>query len=570
MSQLRAWHRAPGAEPRTAPFFKKLNAFILRDGEFSLSTFVDLVADVYGERTVLFLEGPSACFSAKTLSYNEARRFVERAAGALAGRGVKKGDRVVLFMGNSVELGLLAFAVMRLGAVVIPVNAQYRSAEVDYIITHSRAGTVITDATTRSSVSPGAPGLTAVRNWLDLDPKAPSPFESLSSLLAAAAPAPPAPLADDDPVGIFYTSGTTGHPKGAVLTNKGFMFHIRRSLRMGTLIPKRNIHAILHALPLTHIMGFLVFMAFFCSGSPIVFLGGFEAGKAIEAIERYGITLFVGVPAMYGMILQEKIPNGALQTMRVMVSAADVLPPEWAERIRQLASRPFLGLFRKRPIFAEFYGQVETTGVTCAKLSLPFVKYDAGCVGRRMPGVEVKIIGADGKEVRKGEVGEVVVKGDNVLQGYWGSAEQKDVFTADGWFRTGDLAKKGSLGFFYFVDREKDMIKSGGYSIFTREVEELLMSHPQILEASVFGIPHAVKKEIPVAAVRLKPGESVAGEEIVEWAKQHIAPYKSPRKVVVVDDFPRGSTQKILKKELKRLYAHLGEALREEAAAKAS
>lgn len=555
MGRLRAWHDIPGAVPRTAPFFRKLDRLVFRSGSVSMANFADRLAEVYEDRTVLFLEGSSSLADGRCLSYRDVAGLVGRLSAVLAAQGVQRGDRVVLFCRNGVETPLLSYAAMRIGAIAIPVNPMYRASEIRYILEHSHAAAVVSDASTRGEIEAQRAALPFVRAWLDLEPDVPAPFKPLPSLLAEAPPVPPpAALAEDDPVGIFYTSGTTGQPKGAVLTNKGFLFHLRRSFRLSTLIPKRNIHASVHALPVTHIMGYLVFLAFLASGSPIVFLPAFDAARVIEVISRYGVTVFVGVPAMYGMILRDSIPGGVLQTIRVFVSAADVLPPQWAEEIRLRARRRYLWFFRRRPMFAEFYGQVETTGVTCVKLSLPFMRYDVGCVGRPMPGVEVKIADAQGREVKKGEVGEVVVKGDNILKGYWGREDREGVFTPDGWFRTGDLAKRGSLGFFYFVDREKDMIKSGGYSIFTREVEDLLMRHPGVAEAAVFGLPHEVKKEIPVAAVILKPGAEVTPDALVEWAKAQMAPYKAPRRVFFVDDLPRGSTHKVLKKELKQRY----------------
>lgn len=583
MGQLRAWHASTGADAHTASWLRKFHRLILTFSRLSMADFADHLASIYGTRTALFLEShapqsterpslasldapradpprsPPPLLGRSACSYLDLVDFIHRASAVLARKGIVKGERVILFTSNRVEMPLLAFACMRLGAIAIPVNPQYRSSEVEYIITHSRARTIVTDAHTRSYIPQGEEISALILNRIDLEPDTPAGFESLHDLLRDSGPVPaPVQLADEDPVGIFYTSGTTGHPKGAVLTNRGFLFHVKKSGRIGTLIPKRNIHAVLHALPLTHIMGFLVFLSFLCSGSPIVFHSTFQPPAVLEAIERYGVTIFVGVPAMYGLLLKETIGPAVLQTIRLFVSAADVLPAEWAEKIRQHAERRYFLFFRRKPMFAEVYGQVETTGITCIKLSLPFVNYDAGCVGRRMPGVEIKIVDSDGREVKKGEVGEVVVKGDNVLKGYWGMESGTEIFTSDGWFRTGDLARKGSLGFFYFVDREKDMIKCGGYSIFSPEVEHLLMQHPKVGEAAVFGIPHPVKKEIPVAAVIPKPGQSLAGEELVEWAREHMAPYKSPRRVFVVESLPRGATQKVQKKELKQRYAHVG------------
>lgn len=534
------------------PYFRKFKALTLEHASITMATFLDVLAGVYGDRTCFMCEDDG-----REISYRQARDFMNRAGYVLKRHGIQPGDRIVVCTSNRIELALICYAVMKIGAIAVPLNFMFKAGEIRYIVENCGARAIVTDAEVFEDNIRDRGSIPGVETWIFLGDSPPAGCISLVKEMAGAPGSlDPHPLGDDDVVGIFYTSGTTGFPKGAMLTNKGFLKQIvRRATWVTGMLWTTGMHTVYHALPLSHMMGFAVTLIMICSAVPIVFSKRFDPQKTLSVIGRRGITIFVGVPAMYAMMLREHPETYNLTSIRAWGSAADVIPLDHIRTFQGLARRPFLGLFRIRPFFVEYYGQVETSGITCIKITPPFRAYKTACVGVRLPGVKLRITDESGKTLGRGKIGELMVKGDNVTKGYWGRQDAASgAFMNDGWFHTGDLARKSLFGFLYFVDREKDVIKSGGYSIFSREVEEELMKHPKVADAAVIGVPHEVKGEVPVAAVVLRAGEGAAPEEILEWAKENIAFYKAPRQVRIVPELPRGMTLKVQKKDLKKLF----------------
>ena len=270
--------------------------------------------------------------------------------------------------------------------------------------------------------------------------------------------------------------------------------------------------------------------------------------------------MFIGVPAMYRMLLEAGAEDRDLGSIRVWASGADVMPPELARRFQRMggsATIPGTNRSVGEALFVEGYGMVEVGGAVATRLSPPFVPLPLGdALGITLPGYRTRVVDDDGRDVPAGTVGELWVRGPGVLDGYHGNPEASAAaVTPDGWLRTGDLARRGPLGLLVFAGRKKDVIKNGGYSVYAVEVEASLCQHPDVLEAAVVGLPDERSGEVPAAAVRLRPGATTTAEDIVTWAAGAMAPYKAPRRVVVVDDLPRTGTTKVQKDGLRPLFA---------------
>jgi acyl-CoA synthetase (AMP-forming)/AMP-acid ligase II len=269
--------------------------------------------------------------------------------------------------------------------------------------------------------------------------------------------------------------------------------------------------------------------------------------------------MFIGVPAMYRMMVEAGAEERDLRSVRLWASGADVMPEELIRKFKKMgaiATLPIVGASVGEAAFVDGYGMVELGGGVAVRFSLPMMNLPiASNVVSPLPGYKLRVIDEDtGDDVRMGQVGELVVKGPGVMKGYHGKDDAtKETITEDGWLRTGDLARKGPLGLVEFAGRKKHVIKHGGYSVFAVEVERTLEEHPAVVEAAVIGLPDERKGEIPVAVVRLSDGD-VKEKELVDWAREHMADYKAPRQVKVVDEMPRTGTEKVQKDELLKLF----------------
>ena len=449
-------------------------------------------------------------------SYAVAADQVARWAGAVAGR-VEPGERVVLALPNTYDLLLACLAVSRAGALPVPVNDRMRPDEVEHVIDDSGAHLV-------------------VRDLADLDGAAP---------LAEAVAADPGDVA-----ALFYTSGTTGKPKGAELTHRALI----GAVNAGAANPDwlRRDEAVV-GLPIAHIMGFAALVGLACAGIPVYFLPRFRPTDVLDALEARKSSLFIGVPAMYRMMWEAGAAERDLSSVRVWISGADAMPPDLAAeflRMGATAHLPLVGAVGDA-LFVEGYGMVETGGAAAAKLSVPVL----GDSLLPLPGYSFRIVDELGHDVSPGAEGELWMKGPGVLKGYWGSPEATaDAVTADGWLRTGDLVRKGMLGTATFAGRKKDVFMHGGYSVYAREVEAALEEHPAVLEAAVVGLPDDVKGAVPAAAVRVDGDADLSPDDLVAWAAGRLSSYKAPQRVLFVDDLPRTGTTKVQKKEVTALF----------------
>jgi long-chain acyl-CoA synthetase len=464
------------------------------------------------------------------LSYAQLDEASARVAGLLEDRGLEAGDRVGIMLPNVHYFPICYYGVLRAGGVVVPMNVLLRRREVAFYLKDPDAELVFAWDGFKDDAQGGA---------RDADAEcvivSPGAFEQE---LAEYEPKPEvAGTADDDTAVILYTSGTTGTPKGAELTHANL---IRNSQVSRSLFDLGAETVVLGALPLFHSFGQTCGLnATIGAGGTLTLIPRFDPAKALEIIQRDNVNVFEGVPTMYGAILhlpdRERYDTSSL---RFCASGGAAMPVELL--------RGFEEAFNCKVL--EGYGLSETSPV--ASFNHPDKEQKPGSIGTPVEGVEMRVVDEDGNTVPVGEVGEIAIRGHNVMKGYWKRPDATDEVIRDGWFHTGDMGIVDGDGYFFIVDRKKDMIIRGGYNVYPREIEEVLYEHPAVREAAVLGIPHDQMGEEVAAAVALKDGEDVSAEELQEYVKQQVAAYKYPRWIWFVEDLPKGPTGKILKREI--------------------
>jgi long-chain acyl-CoA synthetase len=489
----------------------------------NLAANLDATISEHGDRPAIKLDDI-------TLNYAVVDQAVARAAGLLRAAGVQPGDRVGIMLPNVPYFPFLFYGAMRLGAVVVTMNPLLKEREVAFYLSDSGAQMLVAWHQFEDAARSGAEDANA--ETIIVQPG------SLEERLGAAEPVPDTAERDDDGTAvILYTSGTTGTPKGAELTHGNLT--AAAEIAVG-LVDKGADDVTLGALPLFHVFGLTSGLESSVNvGACLTLLPRFDAGKALEMVERDGVTTFLGVPTMYAAILHHE-GGEAFDTssLDLCVSGGAAMPVE--------ILRAFEEKFECKIL--EGYGLSETCGI--ASFNRPDRERKAGSIGIPVPGVDMKVVDDDGNEVAQGEVGEILIRGPVVMKGYWNRPDATADTLTDGWLRTGDMARVDEDGYFFIVDRKKELIIRGGFNIYPRELEEVLYEHPAVREAAVVGLPHDSLGEEVGAAVALKPGEQVEPDEIRAYMKERVAAYKYPRVVWFVDDLPKGPTGKILKREV--------------------
>jgi len=531
------------------------------DRSVTFGNFMDKLAETYGDKTCFILDRPLrySFMPGERHSFEQWREYTDRVANVLANDlGIRKGDRVVVDMSNRMEIPFTCFALMKIGAVAVPLNFMLTGKEIAYIASDAGAKFMITDRPVFEFQIREQSAVPCIEKWAVMEKAEglPGEFVELAPLIEAAPST--FPVQDKDPedvVGIFYTSGTTGFPKGAMMTSKSLLTAQRIT---AALVPATANDVGLMALPLAHLFGFGLTLISLSGGLTGMFIRSFDPHRILSGIQDSKATIFVGVPAMYSMLLEAGLDSYDLSSVRIWGSSADAMPDEIAIEFRK-RGRLKVGPLDFDSIFIDAYGMVELSSMTCMKMPLPGITFPPKCVGFPVPPIRVRILDEDGRKVKTGEVGELAVKGPCVMKGYWAKPEETAAQMVNGWFRTGDMAKKDRIGRVYFADRKKDVVKSGGYSVFSVEVEQEILEHPDVLEVAIVGIPHPTKKEAPVAICVLEEGAAATSDDIHEWCRDNIARYKSPRAVIVIssEEMPRTPTLKILKRELRDRYKDL-------------
>jgi long-chain acyl-CoA synthetase len=466
------------------------------------------------------------------ISYDRLDELTAQLAGLLRARGITAGDRVGIMLPNVPQFAVAYYAVLRIGGVVVPMNVLLKRREVSFYLSDPEASLVIAWHGFADAAQTGA-----AEAGVDCLIVTPGEFER--ELADAEPNAEVAQRAGDDTAVILYTSGTTGTPKGAELTHSNLKRNVDVSIGLFTI---GEGDVILGALPLFHAFGQTCGLnTAIAAGACLTLIPRFDAAKALAIIERDRVDVFEGVPTMFSALLHDPAADTTdVSSLRVSVSGGAALPVEVLRSFEE----------RFGCVVLEGYGLSETSPV--ASFNHPDRERTPGSIGTPVEGVELKLIDDDGNEVGAGEVGEIAVRGHNVMKGYWRRPEATaEAIDADGWFKTGDMARVDEQGRYFIVDRKKELIIRGGYNVYPREIEEVLYEHPAVREAAVIGIPHAELGEEIGAAVALKPGAEATPDELRAHVKEQVAAYKYPRHVWIVDELPKGPTGKILKREIK-------------------
>ena len=491
----------------------------------SLAQLLTDTASKHGDRPALKLDE-------QVVTYDLLNEGAGRVAGLLKERGLEPGDRVGVMLPNLPYFGLVYYGVLRAGGVVVPMNVLLKGREVGFYLADSGARHLFAWKDFVEAAEDG--GHTAGAEVIIV---APGEFEQL----LARAPRAIENVERDssDTAVILYTSGTTGTPKGAELTHQNMLDNCLYGGADLMRVSERDV--ILGALPLFHSFGQTCCLnTAVRAGACLTLIPRFEPGKALEIIQRDNVTLFDGVPTMYHAMLNH--PDGErrdVSSLHTCVSGGSAMPVE--------VMRCFEEAFEC--IVLEGYGLSETSPV--ASFNHPDRERKPGSIGTPISGVEMKVVDAHGHALPCGEVGEIVIRGHNVMKGYWNRPDATAEVLKDGWLYTGDMARIDEDGYFFIVDRKKDMIIRGGYNVYPREIEEVLYEHPAVLEAAVVGVPDEAMGEEVGAAIVLRPGTNGDAEDIRSFVKDRVAAYKYPRRIWFADELPKGATGKLLKRDIK-------------------
>ncbi|MDT4943159.1 MAG: long-chain acyl-CoA synthetase [Pseudonocardiales bacterium] len=465
-----------------------------------------------------------------TLTYAMLDGATQHVAGLLAEHGVRPGDRVGIMLPNVPHFALLYYGVLRAGSVVVPMNPLLKEREVAYYLGNSGAKLIFAWQAFADEAEAGAKLAGAEVVVVD-------PVGFVNVVGSAQAVPGVVDRDDEDTAVILYTSGTTGQPKGAQLTHRNLLRNVE--IAVGDLIGVSADDVVFGGLPLFHVFGQTCGLnAAVAVGATLTLLPRFDAKAALDVLVRDGVTVFQGVPTMYvALVNHPDRDDYDLSALRVCVSGGAAMPVE------------VMTAFEKAfgCVVLEGYGLSETS--PAASFNLPD-KRRAGSIGIPVSGVEFRLVDDLGADVEPGAVGEIAIRGHNVMKGYWDKPEETANAIRDGWFFTGDMARQDEDGFYFIVDRKKDMIIRGGYNIYPREIEEVLYEHDAVAEAAVIGTPHPELGEEVAAVVALKPGATATAEELRDYVKAKVAAYKYPRHVQIVDALPKGPTGKILKREI--------------------
>jgi long-chain acyl-CoA synthetase len=517
---------------------------------YNLATLLETSAKNYPEREAIVFPA-----TGRRMTYAEVDMVANMVANFLVSKGIQPGDKVALSCPNLPYFSLVYWGILKAGGTVVPLNVLLKGREVAYHLDDSDAKAYFCFEGT-AELPIGQEGFAGFQETpgcelfvaITADLMAESPFEGTQTfgqiLGGMEGTFDSVQTDEDDTAVILYTSGTTGQPKGAELRHRNMRDNAQLGAEMFG-VSADDPHTFLCVLPLFHSFGQTVIQngsaAF---GGTVVMLPRFEAESALELMKSEKITFFAGVPTMYWGLLHaagETDVSTIKDTLRLAVAGGSALPVEVHKDFEKKFGVTIL----------EGYGLSETSPV--ASFSPFGEEVRVGSIGKPVPGVEMKLIDPeswDEVEWSEDAIGEIAIKGHNIMKGYYGRPDATDEAIKDGWFRSGDLGRRDADGWYYIVDRSKDMIIRGGYNVYPREIEEVLMTHPDVSLAAVIGVPHDSHGEEVKAVVILNDGAEVTEDELVEWGKHEMAGYKYPRIIEFVPSLPMTATGKILKREL--------------------
>ncbi|NJM41300.1 MAG: long-chain fatty acid--CoA ligase [Anaerolineae bacterium] len=517
----------------------------------NLSTIIETHAKFRGSREAIVFPPTNT-----RLTYMQLDMMSCQVANALISMGIQPGDKVALTCPNLPYFPIIYFGILKAGAVVVPLNVLLKPREIAYHLINSDAKVYFCFEGTQElpTGSMGKAAFDEVATCEDFvimtsNPASPSPFEgvhTLGQLLATQTSVfDTIQRSPEDTAVILYTSGTTGQPKGAELTHNNMLMNaiVSRDLHgIGSL----EIPNMLVVLPLFHSFGQTCQMnAGLYNGGRIVLLPRFEPKSVLETMAIEEVTHFSGVPTIYWALLNYVLQNNfdlskSTKSLKLCSSGASAMPVELLNQFDKTFGVTIL----------EGYGLSETSPVaTFNQLDLP---RKIGSIGLPIQGVDIRIVDATGNDVATDELGEIVIRGHNIMKGYYKNPEATKAAFRDGWFYSGDVGRKDANGYIYIVDRVKDMVNRGGFSVYPREVEEVIATHPQVSLVAVVGVPHEVYGEEIKAYVIRKKDAQLSESELIEWCKDTMASYKYPRQIEFRDSLPMTATGKILKRELQQ------------------
>ena len=470
---------------------------------------------------------------------------------------LRRGEPVAIYRTNNRECFHWFLAVIRAGGIAVPLNPLLSRAEVSRILAESGTEILVTDKTVFERTILDRASL-PVRTWIQSDDE-PETLEGFVRVGERDESFPPdviEPIAIEPAatVAVFYTSGTSGFPKGAALSSNALLGARASTVLAGLFLGAKDLALI--ALPWSHIMAVSIALNGMIAGIPGCFLDRFEVASALRVVERFGVTTFVGVPEMFARLVNSDPEAAQLKSVRVWLSASDHLPSEVRLRLRQHGALLRLpGGLRIPPVLLNGYGMVELGGLAMMGIEFSLVP-GSGDLCFPVPPFRIRVVDEHGSRVRAGVAGECQIRRRGVAPYYW-KHRADGLLTQDGWVRTGDLATRNRLGMIRIVGRSKDVIKSGGYSVYVRELEEAMLAHPDVARAVAFGLPHPEKGEVPAAAVELREGARVIESDLLTWCRNQLAGYKAPRRIWIVEvgGLPRNENGKMLRRVLRDRFA---------------
>ena len=515
-------------------------------GQTTLAELIEDVAREDGERTAII-------FQDQPISYAQLDALVERAADGLAARGVAQGDRVALLLPNIPPFIVAYYAVARLGAIAVPLNLLYKADEIAYVLNDSEAKALIAFEGFYAQAAEAVKRAPSVEQVVVVGQgdasTCPEGTTAWSALVDGSAPKRrAATVRPEDVAVVCYTSGTTGRSKGAMLTHRNFIANCEQcDQAKGFAFGESD--RILLVLPLFHIFAMNVGMnAGLRGGSTLILIVRFEPLPVLEQIQRHRATIFLGAPPMYvAWVNTPQLGDYDLSSLRMVVSGAAALPVQILRRFEEVTGVQIM----------EGYGLTETSPVSHGNFAAPKGSRP-GTIGWPIPGMECRLVDDQDNDVGPGQEGEIVLRGENVMAGYWRKPAETAEAMRGGWFHTGDIATVDEEGYYAIVDRKKDMINAGGFKVWPREVEEVLFRHPAVREAAVVPMPDEYVGERPLAYVALKEGQEATGEELIAYCRERLASFKAPARVEFRPELPKLPTGKVLRRVLREEARQVG------------
>lgn len=511
-----------------------------------------LLTELLGENIENFGEYNLLYFYDKTYTNCETEIICKKVSSLIHSLGVEKGDRVLICMPNCPEVIFSYQGVLGAGGIIVPAMYLLHENEINFILKNSEAKVIITSSILLKKLTNASSDLTVKPKIICIDQPSAGDLQEEFNIIEWEKALPNMAiyentslnLKESDVAVILYTSGTTGIPKGVMLTHKNLYSNSMSGLKLRAEDEIRS--TTLGVLPLAHIYGFGIMNSMFPLGSSVVIFDKFDAEEVFKVIEKFKVKSFAAVPAMvHAMLYHPNAYKYDLSSLETVGSGAAAL----AISLRHKFTEKFGAEVR------DAYGLSEASpGVATQRNDMPIKE---GSVGVPMPGVNIKIVDENGQEVPVGDVGELLVQGDNVTPGYFRNEEATKKALQNGWLHTGDMAKVDDEGYLYIVDRKKDLIIRGGFNVYPRDLEELLVKHDAVLEAAVIGVPSEKMGEEIVACIVKKPNVEVSASELIEYTQQNLAKYKTPRHIEFIHELPKNGVGKIMKIKLREHFANL-------------